>query len=246
MNLFDSSSCFSSLVSDRLAAVSPVCITEVFNIGSVSRRPVGTWLCLWAWCWLWVYTQITWCGFLHWFPQIRVYINSIRTEESHVYDRLALLFISANSILDPWVFIIFSPGMLHFFGCSFKGRLGSVRGSMCRSSFTRENNFTHLELSRPAMGDRVYPEKNTWLHSVAFSPLIFIGSFRPMRTFIFRCLMGRSVPPVLIFWVCSFHLDCLTYKLLWSSISFLEISISIKCFFNCCYWMNTVFLFFAM
>ncbi|XP_013866172.1 prostaglandin E receptor 2a (subtype EP2) isoform X2 [Austrofundulus limnaeus] len=92
---------------------------------------------------------------------IRVYINSIRTEESHVYDRLALLFISANSILDPWVFIIFSPGMLHFFGCSFKGRLGSVRGSMCRSSLTRENNLTHLELSRPAMGDRVYPEKNT-------------------------------------------------------------------------------------
>ncbi|AWO95918.1 putative prostaglandin E2 receptor EP2 subtype [Scophthalmus maximus] len=50
---------------------------------------------------------------------IRVYINSIGTpKESHRLDLIALRFISVNSIIDPWVFILLSPSVLHFFWAS--------------------------------------------------------------------------------------------------------------------------------
>ncbi|KAM6945712.1 plakophilin-4-like [Aplochiton taeniatus] len=46
---------------------------------------------------------------------IRVYMNSMgRRVESHRTDLIALLFLSVNSILDPWVFIFLSPSVLHF------------------------------------------------------------------------------------------------------------------------------------
>uniref|UniRef100_A0A3Q3VVK1 Prostaglandin E2 receptor EP2 subtype n=1 Tax=Mola mola TaxID=94237 RepID=A0A3Q3VVK1_MOLML len=45
---------------------------------------------------------------------IRVYLNSIWTNESHHMDLIALRFISVNSIIDPWVFILLSPSVLHF------------------------------------------------------------------------------------------------------------------------------------
>uniref|UniRef100_A0A3B5MI05 Prostaglandin E receptor 2a (subtype EP2) n=1 Tax=Xiphophorus couchianus TaxID=32473 RepID=A0A3B5MI05_9TELE len=37
---------------------------------------------------------------------IRMFYNSIRTEENHENDLLALRFLSINSIIDPWVFIL--------------------------------------------------------------------------------------------------------------------------------------------
>uniref|UniRef100_A0A8C6T0T8 Prostaglandin E2 receptor EP2 subtype n=1 Tax=Neogobius melanostomus TaxID=47308 RepID=A0A8C6T0T8_9GOBI len=40
---------------------------------------------------------------------IRVYLNSIYRTESHNMDLIALLFLSFNSIIDPWVFILLSP-----------------------------------------------------------------------------------------------------------------------------------------
>ncbi|CAG00989.1 unnamed protein product, partial [Tetraodon nigroviridis] len=45
--------------------------------------------------------------------QIRVYVNN-RDSESHHLDLIALRFISVNSIIDPWVFILLSPSVLHF------------------------------------------------------------------------------------------------------------------------------------
>ncbi|XP_017292812.1 prostaglandin E receptor 2a (subtype EP2) [Kryptolebias marmoratus] len=85
---------------------------------------------------------------------IRVYINSVQadvTKESHDMDLTALYFISVNPIVDPLVFIIFSPGVLHFMGLSFKVPLGSVRGSVCRSSYTKRNDSAQLELSYPTL-----------------------------------------------------------------------------------------------
>ncbi|XP_024285435.1 prostaglandin E2 receptor EP2 subtype isoform X2 [Oncorhynchus tshawytscha] len=47
---------------------------------------------------------------------IRVYINSVgQRKESHKTDLIALLFLSTNSIVDPWVFIFLSPSVLRFF-----------------------------------------------------------------------------------------------------------------------------------
>ncbi|XP_051951288.1 prostaglandin E2 receptor EP2 subtype-like [Xyrauchen texanus] len=40
---------------------------------------------------------------------IQVYINTIFNSEGHKKDLIALLFLSANPIIDPWVFIILSP-----------------------------------------------------------------------------------------------------------------------------------------
>uniref|UniRef100_A0A8C8FTJ6 Uncharacterized protein n=1 Tax=Oncorhynchus tshawytscha TaxID=74940 RepID=A0A8C8FTJ6_ONCTS len=36
-------------------------------------------------------------------------------KESHKTDLIALLFLSTNSIVDPWVFIFLSPSVLRFF-----------------------------------------------------------------------------------------------------------------------------------
>ncbi|XP_069568841.1 prostaglandin E receptor 2a (subtype EP2) [Brachyistius frenatus] len=81
---------------------------------------------------------------------IRVYINSIASRgESHGTDLIALRFISVNSILDPWVFILLSPSVLHFCWASVaRAPLGMSRGSVCKSSLAKDN--VHLELSRTA------------------------------------------------------------------------------------------------
>ncbi|KAM4632865.1 prostaglandin E receptor 2b subtype EP2 [Polymixia lowei] len=50
------------------------------------------------------------------FPLVlRVYINFMgRTEDRHAADLNAIRMLSFNSIIDPWVFIIFSPSVLRF------------------------------------------------------------------------------------------------------------------------------------
>ncbi|XP_070787042.1 prostaglandin E receptor 2a (subtype EP2) [Enoplosus armatus] len=84
---------------------------------------------------------------------IRVYINSFKTrQESHRLDLIALRFISVNSIIDPWVFILLSPSVLHFFWSSVcRAPLGTSRGSMFKSSLAKENSPAILELSRPTL-----------------------------------------------------------------------------------------------
>ncbi|KAM6953915.1 prostaglandin E receptor 2b subtype EP2 [Aplochiton taeniatus] len=47
---------------------------------------------------------------------LRVFMNFTgKTKESHAEDLEALRLLSFNSIIDPWVFIIFSPSVLRFF-----------------------------------------------------------------------------------------------------------------------------------
>ncbi|KAG7239352.1 hypothetical protein INR49_029340 [Caranx melampygus] len=80
---------------------------------------------------------------------IRVYINStgMRTE-SHPVDLIALRFISVNSIIDPWVFILLSPSVLHFCGATVcPAPLGVSRGSFFKTSIAQENNA--IALSHP-------------------------------------------------------------------------------------------------
>ncbi|XP_037552665.1 prostaglandin E receptor 2a (subtype EP2), partial [Nematolebias whitei] len=94
---------------------------------------------------------------------IRVYINSITTDlqyESHSLDLQTLRFISANPIIDPWVFIILSPGVLHFVRRSLKVPLGSVRSSVRRSSLAREIKPARQELSCPTLCKEFYSEDN--------------------------------------------------------------------------------------
>ncbi|KAM4559741.1 prostaglandin E receptor 2a (subtype EP2) isoform 1-T2 [Odontesthes bonariensis] len=78
----------------------------------------------------------------------RVYINSIGLrQESHPTDLIALRFISVNSIIDPWVFILLSPSVLHFFWFSFcHSPLWISRRSVCKSALARENS-PNVELS---------------------------------------------------------------------------------------------------
>ncbi|TKS66270.1 Prostaglandin E2 receptor EP2 subtype [Collichthys lucidus] len=84
---------------------------------------------------------------------IRVYFNSIHTDtESHRLDLIALRFISVNSIIDPWVFIILSPSVLHFFWASVcRAPVGLARGSIFKSSLAKNNSPANLELSRPTL-----------------------------------------------------------------------------------------------
>lgn len=84
---------------------------------------------------------------------IRVYINSIAIRnESHGLDLIALRFISVNSIIDPWVFILLSPSVLHFFWASACPiPLGISRGSLFKTSMAKEISLADLELSRPTL-----------------------------------------------------------------------------------------------
>ncbi|XP_044044161.1 prostaglandin E receptor 2a (subtype EP2) [Siniperca chuatsi] len=84
---------------------------------------------------------------------IRVYINSIGDrKESHRLDLIALRFISVNSIIDPWVFILLSPSVLHFCWASVcRAPLGTSKGSAFKSSLAKNNSAAILELSRPTL-----------------------------------------------------------------------------------------------
>ncbi|XP_068165012.1 prostaglandin E receptor 2a (subtype EP2) [Antennarius striatus] len=84
---------------------------------------------------------------------IRVYLNSIGDwKESHRLDLIALRFISVNSIIDPWVFILLSPSVLHCcFASVCKAPLVISRGSLFKSSLAKENSQPNLELSRSAL-----------------------------------------------------------------------------------------------
>ncbi|XP_035484422.1 prostaglandin E receptor 2a (subtype EP2) isoform X2 [Scophthalmus maximus] len=86
---------------------------------------------------------------------IRVYINSIGTpKESHRLDLIALRFISVNSIIDPWVFILLSPSVLHFFWASVCRAVLMFQSSMTKA------NTTNLELCRTSL------DYTSHLHSV--------------------------------------------------------------------------------
>ncbi|KAM6957952.1 prostaglandin E receptor 2a (subtype EP2) [Tautogolabrus adspersus] len=80
---------------------------------------------------------------------IRVYINSTPSgAESHSMDLIALRFISVNSIIDPWVFILLSPSVLHFFWASVcRAPLGTSRGSVFKTSLAKETSQTNVQLS---------------------------------------------------------------------------------------------------
>ncbi|XP_006632550.1 prostaglandin E2 receptor EP2 subtype-like [Lepisosteus oculatus] len=77
---------------------------------------------------------------------IRVYINSSQSiTGSHRTDLIALRFLSINSIIDPWLFIILSPSVLRF-----------LRTALCRGKACQRRNDTlkpglemekHIQLS---------------------------------------------------------------------------------------------------
>lgn len=73
---------------------------------------------------------------------IRVYLNSIGNRgESHDADLIALRFISVNSIIDPWVFILLSPSVMHFCWASVcRAPRGTSRGSIFRLSLSKQNS----------------------------------------------------------------------------------------------------------
>lgn len=106
-------------------------------------------------------------------PQIRVYIN-YNGENDHPSDLIALRFISVNSIVDPWVFILLSPGVQHFCWTSVcQSTLIDQRGSVFKSSLAKEN--AKLELSRPTLyTEQIDSVKNMWLQQCFCHHLIFM------------------------------------------------------------------------
>ncbi|KAG9336716.1 hypothetical protein JZ751_003064 [Albula glossodonta] len=76
---------------------------------------------------------------------VRVYINSTgQRTENHKSDLVALRFLSINSIIDPWVFIILSPSVLRFlWGTMCKSTAMRYRGVMFNSSLGRETHNQH-------------------------------------------------------------------------------------------------------
>ncbi|XP_072318940.1 prostaglandin E receptor 2a (subtype EP2) [Eucyclogobius newberryi] len=83
---------------------------------------------------------------------IRVYMNSIgERKESHQDDLVALRFISINSIIDPWVFILFSPSVLHFCWASMcRVSFRTSRGSIFKRSLSKQDSVVQHALSEPA------------------------------------------------------------------------------------------------
>lgn len=81
---------------------------------------------------------------------IRVYINSTGERKySDKTDLIALRFISVNSIIDPWVFIIFSPSVLRFiWGALCKTSFMPSRNSLFKTSLTK-NPPGQIELLQP-------------------------------------------------------------------------------------------------
>lgn len=85
---------------------------------------------------------------------IRVYLNSIGDrKESHRVDLIALRFISINSIIDPWVFILLSPSVMHFCWASVcRAPRGTSRGSIFKLSLSKQNSGTpQMHLSQPSL-----------------------------------------------------------------------------------------------
>ncbi|KAL4656245.1 prostaglandin E2 receptor EP2 subtype [Arapaima gigas] len=91
---------------------------------------------------------------------MRVYINSMgQRKESHRVDLTALRFLSINSIIDPWVFIILSPSVLRFLHATMCKRpsfpfaavvfKSSVRkdkqGQVEHSASKDSSNTTHIQ-----------------------------------------------------------------------------------------------------
>ncbi|XP_070971283.1 prostaglandin E2 receptor EP2 subtype-like [Oncorhynchus clarkii lewisi] len=94
---------------------------------------------------------------------IRVYINSTgQRKESHKMDLIALLFLSTNSIVDPWVFIFLSPSVLRFFwGALCKTPLLRSRESFFKSSLGKQTH-AQLELCHPrAVSEFTHPPMST-------------------------------------------------------------------------------------
>lgn len=84
--------------------------------------------------------------------QIRVYMNTIWGGESHPLDLIALRFISVNSIIDPWVFILLSPSVLHILWASVCQAPHTLsQGSVCKSSLAKHKSPANLELSQPVL-----------------------------------------------------------------------------------------------
>ncbi|KAL2098500.1 hypothetical protein ACEWY4_004980 [Coilia grayii] len=87
---------------------------------------------------------------------IRVYINSTykhdERRESHKTDLVALRFLSINSIIDPWVFIILSPSVLRFLwaamcrGPILRSRDSQYRSSLAKHSLGAKEQQARLEL----------------------------------------------------------------------------------------------------
>ncbi|KAK9959571.1 hypothetical protein ABG768_009687 [Culter alburnus] len=77
---------------------------------------------------------------------IRVYINSLVKPGNYKTDLIALRFLSVNSIIDPWVFIILSPSVLRFlWGALCKTTLIPSRNSLFKTSISK-NPADQIEL----------------------------------------------------------------------------------------------------
>ncbi|KAJ8411884.1 hypothetical protein AAFF_G00155220 [Aldrovandia affinis] len=83
---------------------------------------------------------------------VRVYINSTgKRKESHNTDLIALRFLSVNSIIDPWVFIILSPSVQRFlWGALCKSSALPYRGDVFVSSLGKETHTQHELCHRTA------------------------------------------------------------------------------------------------
>ncbi|KAJ8409142.1 hypothetical protein AAFF_G00241630 [Aldrovandia affinis] len=77
---------------------------------------------------------------------IRVYLHTIgQRNESDLTDLRALRFLSLNSIIDPWVYIILGPSALR----CFRGALCGGRASHPRASLELQHRSSPTEQSKP-------------------------------------------------------------------------------------------------
>lgn len=69
-------------------------------------------------------------SYLLYFSQVRAYVGAFAADFNEDADLSALRFLSVNSIVDPWVFIIFRTSVFRLFVRRLCRRLGSRRATL--------------------------------------------------------------------------------------------------------------------
>lgn len=91
------------------------------------------------------------------FGQIRAYMGAFAADFNENADLSALRFLSVNSIVDPWVFIIFRTSVFRMFVRRLCRRLGSRRATLKGPGPEGDGRFCPLGWRRTDAPQLVFP-----------------------------------------------------------------------------------------
>lgn len=96
-------------------------------------------------------------SYLLYFSQVRAYVGAFAADFNEDADLSALRFLSVNSIVDPWVFIIFRTSVFRLFVRRLCRRLGSRRATLKSTGPGGDGQFCPLGWRGPGTPQLVFP-----------------------------------------------------------------------------------------